>query len=621
MYGFVEKELAEAMQITGTIDGWEQFSTSDGDVAAIIDADGFNAAIMAIKNVADDFGYSPEDVAIVPSDVAGMRIILHPFWMNDIVFDALTPGSVKESELYLSIRQETSDNRFVWNEFIDYFKAELYHQQDENEDEEEEPETILDPDLEPVRQAQQASPSPAPPPLESDEATKYIESIQRNWGTQFKRVECQNGKTVLVHKGSICLNEPLYEFAGKVGKHVVVIERSTFGDHMKREARRLTKAIRDGVIFLYATPNHPKLYRPDVDITHTLFGCDVSSIYQIHGDRNVNSNYDAMTDPASAGQLFSEFDYIYRDYKTGIIWALQKEKFEIFLTVNMNDVSTRLHNIILGELGDRYDGRLGYMEALKRDLEYFQMSSQYDQENFVKLAVNNSKNLINELKSQHLHAKESYVEHMNQAMEYAKVAQRLEESLLLMDEDKLVNEEKGRCIKMYEDVLTIPQVTAVKVTDETVNVYTHNIYVKHEKKGTWHDIGTFHIQIGMYGTKYDPSRTVRIFNTKHQIHAFEEQMQAPHVFGDGHLCHGNITGAMIDSYKRRDLYQMVLMLIMFVQNANLDDAAGAYLNKWPEVSEEIATKPVEEMKTALIFEDQTEEEKVFDEKLEIPIHI
>ncbi len=44
---------------------------------------------------------------------------------------------------------------------------------------------------------------------------------------------------------------------------------------------------------------------------------------------------------------------------------------------------------------------MGDEEMVSRDVEYFNQSSQHDKKGFIKLAVGNSKHLINELKSQY----------------------------------------------------------------------------------------------------------------------------------------------------------------------------------------------------------------------------
>jgi hypothetical protein len=207
-------------------------------------------------------------------------------------------------------------------------------------------------------------------------------------------------------------------------------------------------------------------------------------------------------------------------------------------------------------------------------------------------------------------------------MEYAKIAQRIEESIVCMEEEKIVSREKEKAEKTYQDLMSIPKIMSVKIIDQYVHIYTKNIFVQNEKDHSiWHDIGTFHIVVGVYGTKYNTSSTVRIFNTKHQIHAFQELMQAPHVFDDGHLCHGNITGAMVDAYGRRDIYQMALIIIMFLESANLDDVAGGYLNRWPAVTEDVAKNYEVVDEFAKIFEKKSETEERFDAQLDIPIHV
>ena len=82
---------------------------------------------------------------------------------------------------------------------------------------------------------------------------------------------------------------------------------------------------------------------------------------------------------------------------------------------------------------------------------------------------------------------------------------------------------------------------------------------------------------------------------------------------------------MIQSYAKRDLYQMILQIVLFLQTANTDDAAGRYVNTWPMVSKEyIASVEAAESKEELIVEEVKDEKEVeFDELLasSIPVNI
>lgn len=621
MFGFIEKTRADTLIECGVIRSYETFSTSEGEAVAIVAVRAFRMVTEVMQRLAPDFGYAASDVLSVPSDIAGMRILLHPFWTDDVIFDALTPGGVKESELYLKIREKPSSSRFLYSAFKDAFHATICTMLNEQSNPAEE-EDVTDGE---ATYAGTASPSPEVkeerPKLKArnEESLKLLNQIERNTRTEFQDVDIGNNEFVKVSYNSSISMKCLKLFAARMKKHVYVLQRgrsdTTYVKSLLKSSKT-KKSVKEQIIFLHTKPDHPKLYA-GIEMQHTLFGYEIKGLQQLHGGTAVNER--ATNNPL--GVVFADFDYAYRDYKTGIIWALQKGT-DIYFLADLAYFPVSLTDIVFKELGDRYLGELSYEEMVRRDIEYFNASAQHDRENFVNLSVKNSKNLITELKSEFLRAKESYVEHMNQAMEFAKTAQRLEENLLMMNEEKLAKEEAERCSKMFDDVLSLPKISAVKVSGDVVDVYTKNIYVFHDKNKTWHDIGAFHIQIGMFSSKYDSSRTVRMFNTKHQIHAFNEAMQAPHVFNDGHLCHGNIVGAMIDAYKRRDFYQMVLMLIMFLESANLDDPAGQYLGRWPVVSEEEATAAEKSDDDIVqIFSEQSEEEAQYDEMLEIPIHI
>jgi len=602
MYGFVETDIADILLDRNLIEPYEEFATTSGERVAMLEKEDFLLVKQILVRMCGE-----EKVQLLSSDVVGMYILLYPYWMHENLFDALTPGPVKESPLYLEIRTEPSTSRFNWDSFIISFKELLdiiLTENEECDDIDEEESTEEDPTEE-----EQAVPPNFNP------GYSFAKDFFKCYDLGFREIEIDNMQ-FLIHWNSNILNKTVTEIATRLKKNVIVLSGSWSS---RTQGIERHKDALNHVLIIHTNPDHLKFLYPPMEMEHTLFGYELRKLAQIHGNSS-DINHDP-NNPHPISPVYSDFDYVYRDYKTGIVWALQKN-MQIFFMFDLLDVSEDLRYIVLEELIDRFNGALSYEEMVKRDIEHFNMKSQYIKEEFLSMAIKNSNSLIEELKNQYLYAKEQYAEALDKAMEFGKVAQRLEENLVSLDEDKIKNKEAERCEKMFDDVLNIPKVAAIKLKGSAVHVYTKNIYVKHDKEGTWHDVGTFNIEIGMYGNTYNPSKTVKIFNTKHQMHAFNSQMQAPHVFDDGHLCHGNLTAGMIDAYKRRDLYQMILMIIMFLESANLDDAAGAYLPRWPEVSEEIATQPEsDDNETTVVFQEQTEEEKEFDEILDIPIHI
>jgi len=180
--------------------------------------------------------------------------------------------------------------------------------------------------------------------------------------------------------------------------------------------------------------------------------------------------------------------------------------------------------------------------------------------------------------------------------------------------------ETAKAITTFNEVSAINKISAITVDNGTVHIYTKNLYVQDDRTGKYHDIGTFHIQIGMINSTYDVDNTVRIYNTKYTGMGMNNGFQAPHVFEDGHACHGNLATGMIEAYRQRNLFDLVYQILIFLQSANTGDTAGQYINTWPEVPESVALSTEEEDKFKIEI---SETEKKFDAVLAeaIPIHV
>jgi hypothetical protein len=173
-------------------------------------------------------------------------------------------------------------------------------------------------------------------------------------------------------------------------------------------------------------------------------------------------------------------------------------------------------------------------------------------------------------------------------MESGKSMNILADQIASFDTEKFMSSKKESYLKEFVETTKIPGVSFISVDRECVHVYTKNLYAIDERTNKYHDIGTFYIKIGMVSSTYDTSNTVNITNTKHKISAYESAMNAPHVFSNGKICHGSLAKGMVEAYARKDLFQLIYQLILFLQTANTDDSAGKYIDRWPEVSEKVA---------------------------------
>jgi len=252
---------------------------------------------------------------------------------------------------------------------------------------------------------------------------------------------------------------------------------------------------------------------------------------------------------------------------------------------------------IFYELGRRINFSLPRDEWEKVDREYAEEFEEVKMELFISSSIKSANKLKDELKVGYESAMQSYKTYLDKSMESAKQMYDMKNQFDLFKLEDFIEKEQARVKVMYQHIYDIPQVKSIDVKNECITVNTHNIYAQDSRTKKWHDIGTFQINIGMMSHLYDTTNTVRIFNTKHKVNAFDSSMQAPHIFGDGHLCHGNLAFQITNAYSRKDIFAVVQLLIIFLQEANVDDPAGKYIDRWPEVTEEIAVpKTVEDIK-------------------------
>jgi hypothetical protein len=298
---------------------------------------------------------------------------------------------------------------------------------------------------------------------------------------------------------------------------------------------------------------------------------------------------------------YSKYDKIFKDSHTNVVWALKDRCIIHFMWRLCTPSNRPFSKKVFTEMSRRYGNKLSRKELLEIDWKFHKEISEREMENYVNFSVESSKTIINELKQNQENEYKKYKDFFNKAMEHGKLAGRYSEQIEAFNESDFVSKEKKKSLDAYEETRKIPGVLSINVKDETIHVYTKNLYAQDERTDHWHDVGTFHITIGMTSNKYDTSHTVKILNTKHQFKGMNDSMQAPHVFTDGHICHGSLATGMVEAYTRRDLFQLVYQIMLFLQDANTDDAAGKYIDKWPKVPTEFALN-------ALKFEDEKEEE-------------
>jgi hypothetical protein len=283
---------------------------------------------------------------------------------------------------------------------------------------------------------------------------------------------------------------------------------------------------------------------------------------------------------------YSNFDDIIYDTVTNTVVALVKKNiiYVMFQYESMN--SNILTNIL-----DRYNNKYTYQELREKDLVIYDNIRKGSLKSYVNIFVKDANHLIKEKEDELSSLEDEYKITLEKLHKLATNIYRIKQELGAIDIDKLNEENEGRAlneIKMIEDLEKVSHVN-IDEGNNLVHVYTHNMYVQDYNTGKWYDIGTFKITISLGNSSYDENYTIKVYNTKYLVEAFNNEMNAPHIFPDGHMCHGNLASGVSDSYMQRDLFGIVYQILVFLGSVNLTDAAGKYLtSSWPEVPEEEA---------------------------------
>lgn len=286
--------------------------------------------------------------------------------------------------------------------------------------------------------------------------------------------------------------------------------------------------------------------------------------------------------------VYHEYDMIFKDPYTNTVYAAQKKNTVYLMVnhVNVNHLFNMLYAILMQIANPNISKKYitGLFEKMYKDRDMY-LAEQYAGKIGEKMLL---------FRRSIFSKKEELEKKYNELM--SMVNSTVNELINVSDQCKNLNQGDFKDLidesrSDFIEIMSINQVSYIDMSDDYLNVYTNNLYAMDPRSNKWHDIGTFRIRIKINSQDYDTASTVQIFNTKHQISGLTDGMHAPHVFSTGLVCHGNMITNITSAYKERNMYQVINLILIFLQSVNVDDSAGRYINNWPEVPEEVATKP------------------------------
>jgi len=627
-------------------------------------------------------------IQTVNSNISGVKIILHPFWINDNILFELTPSNLNE-ELYNFICLNNSGNRFIFDDVVLEIKrlitpieqslpniaSEQEHQTEVIHNEQldqilDELDSVLDKSKLVSAQhfdsieassineniiAKDENSSILPVDDEEikiinfkSEVLKYINNYllihlyKKQYSVDEKNIGNYEDSSYLVtyfltKVDSEYLKDFFYEIksiAENIKKHIIIIEFRFIHDiatYLNNNFDiNIVQEIKKNILFFFIERMNYPLYA----FNYNTIGFDCVE------RRNVNINcfgYElysifVLKNKSKETSSFNNFNMVYKDHISNLIWGIQKENMVFFMIPIVSNVailqSDKLlkenHNLcmklIFKEFSNRYLKKYTLKEIFEIDKNYILSKNIIDREKYVEYVIDNSTKYISDLKEIYNEYRSKYLKSYNEVLEYSKLMDRTMEKISHFDFNDFIVKQKEKALSSYDECLNLKKVLSISLKNDTVNVNTKNLYVNVGDK--WYDIGTFLITIGINSNKYDENNTIKIINTKHTINGYENNMNAPHVFSDGRICHGNLGNQLITSYRNRDLYSLVYQIIIFLESVNTSDAAGKHVVNWPEVTKEIALKDDDLLDYNTMYK-ISEKEKVFDDKIRdfIPIKI
>lgn len=659
MYGFVENWILNTIGVDG-----EPYYLSEDVRCSIVDKETFKNIQKSFTFISND-GSNDHIPFVINSNVTGMKVLLMKYWVDETILYSLTDGDIKNSEPYVNFMKMVQPRfnydyikeklSIVYNEIISNPNSPFENDEDNSDDNIIENNILETPvRIENISIIEEKKVEEIAPQAEDEnkkEGEIFIEKIIKLYMYEEVRIV----STPKGYKILITIDVPkrivdkLIEFSDAINKNVVFTRYyyPKIFNHLKKLDP--IEIYKHTVIFdlqpgqqnnntMFVNQTHLASGYRNIYTNAICLGEKLNKHWIVKGScvnseiSEINEN-PALTKKERENKIeelinnkvnspFFRYDCIFKDTYTSIVFAL-KQRCIIYLLFDYNNECITLLDKCFIEIARRINMNIPYENLLEIDKIYFDTLESNNMEDYINFAIESSKQSFNEFANQLLKEKERFKSYMDSAMESAKKVRNLQDMIDSFNMGEFEAKQKEKSKITYLDTLKIKEVSSIYIEGESIHVFTKNLYVKDIRTKKWHDIGTFHIIIGMLSSVYDANNTVRIFNTKHLGMGMDSGFQAPHVWEDGHACHGNLITGMTEAYKNRNLFDLVYQIILFLQSANTSDSAGQYIDSWPIVTEEEALGKVEPRDITFIYDKKNEIEEKFDSILAdaLPINI
>jgi len=279
-----------------------------------------------------------------------------------------------------------------------------------------------------------------------------------------------------------------------------------------------------------------------------------------------------------------QFDKIWCDTATNTTFAARKDD-TVYVMVSFRKIED--YGQVFDRLAKRWQRPITRADR-DEDAKTMQELAGRDRSAFMKFSSENANTYISDIQNKDRESIEEIGTLQALLAEHMKMHRQLTEILDRFNIEDFKRQIQDKAIAQFDAVMKMDKVRSMHVADDgRIIITTNSIYCKDPRTKKVHDLGKFLIELNLLTPKYDPKKSIKIKNLSYHVEAFGGMsMSAPHIYEDGHMCHGNLSEIVIGHYAERDVLALVEDVFAFMETVNVEDAAGKEIVKWPVVGED-----------------------------------
>lgn len=513
-------------------------------------------------------------VQSLPSSITGVTFILSYFSPNEYIENLITEGQRRGVPAYATTVDRRTNARYVEVSFLEHIRREWH-------------ETMPQDTRDPITMAATDGDT-APVPAPSTEAWTRLDEVNAEFSDPLAKRGSSNG-TVNLGNGHVCVR-PAFLAADRL-KDVLIPEITALSSVVDKDIVIVTDAIMQRNVnktleAMGTNKSHKFLvvvFNPDEAEYLTSFEDNVNEasgdIVSCLGHRCTNVYVPVVSeDSRKKSMSLSDFSKIWFDTATNIIFAMRKNDI-VYVTVGYGTDYSCYGNV-LKILGDRWQRPIT-PEDRKTDRQFLKQLQIDDKNKFVGFAVENANVYYNSILEKYKEAVDEVARLQPLLLEAMKMQRQLAVTVDRFNVEEYNAKIRTEMSDQFDAISAMDKVKSILIEDGIVSITTNTITAEDPRTHKFHDLGKFLIRINALLPQYHSTGCLVIKNLVHAIEHGGQTMSAPHIYRDGHICHGNLLQMVSHHYANRDILGMVQDVFAFLEHPNVEDGVGRIIDRYP----------------------------------------